>query len=239
MYVPLFFKIIFSNIKYTCVIISLEVKIMKYDILVNYSNPIDMEYYKNIIIPSLVPIDFQRDNSDIFVSHGIKENKIYLESNTAEAWLKLRNYVRTKGIIFDICSGFLSLKQQENKYNDFLARNGQELTKQRIALPTYSEHHTGLALDCDFYINEDWAGISPDEFGNDKPETKFIHNILPKFGFILRYPRDKVVVTNIQYEPWHIRYVGVELAKEITDKGFTLEEYHDDLMKNSKKEKSV
>ena len=46
-----------------------------------------------------------------------------------------------------------------------------------------------------------------------------------KYGFILRYPKDKENITGIMYEPWHYRYVGKEAAKEITEKGLCLEEY--------------
>ncbi len=199
---------------------------MKYDILVNGDNPIDETYLKNVIIPSLVPVDFERDNDIIFDSYGDKEKIIYLEKEAAKAWESLKNYVREQGIRFDICSGFLSIQYQTNKYNDFLSRNGLKLTRKRIALPGFSEHHTGLAIDCDFFKDGDWAGICSDEFGDSNSETKFIHSILPQFGFILRFPADKSSITNMQYEPWHIRYVGIELAKELTSNNLTLEECH-------------
>ena len=195
---------------------------MNYKILVNKENSIDIEYLKDVIEPSLVEIEFTRDNDDIFEEFNITNRKIYLESETAKAWYKLKKFLVNQRIEFDICSGFLSLENQGYKYNSFLKRNGIEMTERRMCKPGYSEHHTGLAIDCDYFKNDDWAGICSD----DNPETKYIHSILHNFGFILRYPKHKQEITGMQYEPWHIRYVGKELAKKLYEEDITLEEYH-------------
>ena len=195
---------------------------MNYEILVNKENPIDIKYLKEIIEPSLVEIEFTRDNDDIFEDYNMKEKKIYLEKETAKAWYQLKHFLVNQGIEFDICSGFLSLENQQYKCNSFLNRNGIEMTKKRMCLPWYSEHHTGLAIDCDYFKNDDWAGICSD----DNPETKYIHSILHNFGFILRYPKHKQEVTGMQYEPWHIRYVGKEMARKLYEENLTLEEYY-------------
>ena len=193
---------------------------MDYEILVNKEKSIDMEYLKKVIIPSLVSVEFERDNDDIFKEFHIIDKKIYLEQETYYWWKKLKTFLNNQGIQFDICSGYLSLEQQQYKYQEFLKRNGIELTKNRISLPGYSEHHTGLAIDCDFYKDGEWAGIC-----SDNEETKYIHSIIHHFGFILRYPKDKENITKMQYEPWHIRYVGKELAYKLYKENKTLEEY--------------
>lgn len=195
---------------------------MNYEILVNKENPVDIDYLKETIEPSLVEIEFTRDNDDIFDDFNIEDKKIYLEKETAQSWYELKQFLVSQGIEFDICSGFLSLENQEHKYNSFLKRNGMEMTEKRMCKPGCSEHHTGLAIDCDYFINDDWAGICSD----DNPETKYIHSILHNFGFILRYPKHKQQITGMQYEPWHIRYVGKELAKKLYDEDLTLEEYY-------------
>lgn len=202
---------------------------MNYEILVNEDNPIDIEYLNYIVIPCLEEVSFTRDNDDIFDDFKIYEKKIYLEKETKKAFYELRDFLKNKGIEFDICSGYLSLDNQKNKYESFLESNGEELTKMRMSKPGYSEHHTGLALDCDFYKNGDWAGICPLEDGSENAETKYIHSILSDFGFILRYPKNKSDITKMQYEPWHIRFVGIELAKKLFVENKTLEEYHKDL----------
>ena len=195
---------------------------MNYEILVNKENSINMEYMKDVVEPSLVEIEFTRDNDDIFEEFNITSKKIYLESETAKAWYELKNFLVNQGIEFDICSGFLSLENQQYKYNSFLKRNGIEMTERRMSKPGYSEHHTGLAIDCDYFKNDDWAGICSD----DNPETKYIHSILHNFGFILRYSKHKQEITGMQYEPWHIRYVGKELAKKLYEEDLTLEEFY-------------
>ena len=169
---------------------------------------------KDIIEPSLVEIEFTRDNDEQFENFNITNKKIYLERKTAKSWYQLKNFLVKQGIEFDICSGFLSIENQQYKYNSFLERNGIELTKRRMCLPGYSEHRTGLAIDCDYFKNNDWAGICSD----DNYETKYIHSILHNFGFILRYPKHKQEITGMQYEPWHIRFVGKELAKNYLKK---------------------
>ena len=62
-----------------------------------------------------------------------------------------------------------------------------------------------------------------------EPETQWMAENCARFGFILRYPADKEDVTEINYEPWHLRYVGVEVATYIMDNGLCLEEFHDQL----------
>lgn len=194
---------------------------MNYEILINKENPIDQKYLKEVVEPSLVEIEYTRDNDDIFESYQTTDKRIFLEKETAKAWYELKKHLVNKGLEFDICSGFLSLELQENKYNSFLKRNGLEQTQRRMCKSGYSEHHTGLAIDCDYFINGDWAGICND----DNPETKYIHSILHNFGFILRYPKHKQEITGMQYEPWHIRYVGKELAKKLYEEDLTLEEF--------------
>ena len=200
---------------------------MQYDILVNKENEIDMALYNNVILPSLIEVPFERDNKEVLIAQGNYSNKIYLETETKTKWLELRNHVRdSKNVDFDICNGFLTIEQQQFKYDDFLNRNGIELTEKRMALPGYSEHHTGLAIDCDYFYNGDWAGITPDEDGKENDITLWIHNELHNYGFILRYPKGKEDITNMSYEPWHIRYVGLELANYMSDNDLTLEEYN-------------
>ena len=85
---------------------------------------------------------------------------------------------------------------------------------ERVALPGTSEHELGLALDI----------IA--EYADDSTATwQWLKDNCWRYGFILRYPEDKTGITGITYEPWHFRYVGVEAAKEITERGICLEEY--------------
>lgn len=84
-----------------------------------------------------------------------------------------------------------------------------------VARPGTSEHHTGLAAD----IN-----MADDAFENT-PMYAWLTEHCQDYGFIMRYPKDKIDVTGVIYESWHYRFVGINVAKDIKNKGITLEEY--------------
>ena len=96
-----------------------------------------------------------------------------------------------------------------------------------VAVPGYSEHHTGLALD--LYLNINGKDVYENEDMVKYPEVwAKIHKKLADYGFILRYLEGKEDITGYSYEPWHIRYIdNVDAAKEIAERGITLEEYLD------------
>ena len=89
-----------------------------------------------------------------------------------------------------------------------------ELAREYVAEPGTSEHELGLAVD----IN---AGGETDSWTLYDWLAEHAH----EYGFILRYPEDKTLITGINYEPWHYRYVGKDAAEEIYERGITLEEY--------------
>lgn len=120
-----------------------------------------------------------------------------------------------QNIRLSIVSGFRSYEYQRTLYNNYVARDGQKAADTYSARPGYSEHQTGLAMD----INN-----ASSSFNNTK-EAKWIADNCVKYGFILRYPKGKENITGYQYESWHVRYLGKELAKEVADSGLTLEEF--------------
>ena len=93
-----------------------------------------------------------------------------------------------------------------------------------IAVPGTSEHHTGLALDIvtPTYQVLDDGYATTDAF-------KWLYENCADYGFILRYPENTTHITGIIYEPWHYRYVGVEVAKYITENNITFEEYIEEI----------
>lgn len=119
------------------------------------------------------------------------------------------------GIKLWMTSGYRSYYDQQYIYNNYVKRDGQEEADTYSARPGHSEHQTGLAYD----LNDlTW------DFG-ETPEGKWVAENCHKYGFILRYPKDKEAITGYIYEPWHIRYVGVEKAGEIYESGLCLEEF--------------
>ena len=106
------------------------------------------------------------------------------------------------------------------------------ITKQTITVPGHSEHHTGLAVDV---VDENWYNNYPSQLleasYGDQPGAKWIAENAPKYGFIIRYPKDRQDITKITCEPWHLRYVGEESAAYISKHDITLEEYLEQLQK--------
>lgn len=115
-----------------------------------------------------------------------------------------------------ISSGFRSYGTQESIYNRYVANDGKANADRYSARPGYSEHQTGLAIDLN--------GVS-DSFG-DTATGKWVAAHCHEYGFILRYPKGKEAQTGYMYEPWHIRYVGVDVATKIYNSGLCFEEYY-------------
>lgn len=119
------------------------------------------------------------------------------------------------GVYLNIISGFRSYQTQVFTYNDYVSKFGRALADTFSAKPGYSEHQTGLAFD---------IGAIDYNYGNTK-EGKWLVSNSYKYGFILRYPKDKQSITGYRYEPWHFRYVGNPVATDIYNSGLCLEEY--------------
>lgn len=202
---------------------------MDYVILVNKTNKIDENYYEEFIKPSIVAVESFKNNDIVYKTFGIEDKKTYLEKKTAEQFTKLRDYALKNNVYLGISSGFLTFEQQGKKYEYFLNKRGKEFAEKSACLPGYSEHNTGLALDCDIFIDSKWGGIAVDENGNINSQTAWLHSVLDKFGFILRYPAGKENITKMKFEPWHIRYIGEKLAGYLYLNNLTLEEYYEKL----------
>ncbi len=115
-------------------------------------------------------------------------------------------------------SGYRSYKYQKNLYSKNLKTNKKQ-TKKSIAKQGHSEHQTGLALDI-------MGNNNKYTLFNKSKEFNWVINNAHKYGFILRYPKDKTHITGYKYEPWHYRYVGKEIATKINYLNITLEEYY-------------
>ena len=97
--------------------------------------------------------------------------------------------------------------------------------KKYVAVPGFSEHHTGLAIDICLIKDGKVIDDDDDMIAERKIFAK-IHEKLADYGFLLTYLEGKDDITGYSYEPWHLRYIdSVDLAKEITEKGLTFEEY--------------
>ncbi|MEK9196170.1 MAG: M15 family metallopeptidase, partial [Patescibacteria group bacterium] len=128
---------------------------------------------------------------------------------------------KSSNINFKIISAYRSQSAQASIYNGYVKRDGQATADTYSARPRYSEHQTGLAIDLG---NSDGVCDLEICFG-DTPAGLWIKNNAHNYGFIVRYPSGKTSITGYQYEPWHLRYVGIDVAKSIHSSTSTLEEY--------------
>lgn len=160
------------------------------------------------------------------------KNKYYQVANTSirltpialEAFNAMTEafYTETGSDDMMIVSGYRNVQSQRDIYNDRVATQGEELAALYVATPGYSEHHTGLAMDLSFYTDSG-ASVSIEEYEHGS----WIDENCAAYGFVLRYPSDKVDITKIGYEFWHYRYVGKPHAQIMTDLHLCLEEYLD------------
>lgn len=146
---------------------------------------------------------------------------------------KMLTAAKEDGMNIVVCSAYRSVNRQKQLFNENVAWHLEEMgnywdayaeTKKSVAIPGTSEHALGLALDL---VSGNYMDL--DEKQAETKEAKWLKENCYKYGFILRYPPEKMDITGIIYEPWHYRYVGVEDAKKIMESGLTLEEYLEEL----------
>lgn len=174
-------------------------------ILVNKENSLSSDYKPdNLVKPNIV-----------FLDSSVEEEK-YMQQEAATALEELFQNAKQNNITLIGSSAYRSYQTQVNIYNKYYRQKGSSYTKQYVATPGESEHQTGLAIDV----------TNPSRcFDKTSVEAQWIDNNAYKYGFILRYPENKEDVTGYNYEPWHIRYVGKDVAKKIYINSKTLEEY--------------
>ncbi len=131
------------------------------------------------------------------------------------AFEEMQKAAYAEGCNIYISSGFRSYSRQDEIYNRYVSRDGKDAADTYSARPGHSEHQTGLAFDLNT-IDSSFA---------DTPEGKWVAENCHKYGFIVRYAKDKEHITGYMYEPWHIRYLGTEIATAVYESGLCLEEY--------------
>ena len=181
-----------------------------YMVLVNKTHPLPPDWDQHIVLDTTL---------------NAWDHEVQIEHATFEAYKLLEAACREKGVIIRLDSVYRSVEAQKELWLRFEKQYGFKYTQGTVATPTLSEHHTGLAVDV--CLEKD--GVLIDENEDMMKETELfgiVHELLPKYGFILRYPEGKKDITGYNPECWHFRYIGDPIiAQEIMDKGLTLEEY--------------
>ncbi len=138
-----------------------------------------------------------------------------INEEASAAFEKMQAAASDDGLFLYILSGYRSYSEQQYQYNVHVKNKGKKYADKVSARPGYSEHQSGLCMD----INS-----TEDSFADTK-EAAWLAENCTKFGFIIRFPKGKEKQTGYSYEPWHIRYVGIQNAQKIAESGLCLEEY--------------
>lgn len=197
-------------------------------IITNNANTIDTNpesitvlVNKEYSLPSdYVPKDLVVPN--VLFNFNYVDDKRKLRKVAAHALEDLFSAAQDKGLILYGISGYRSYTRQNEIYTKNIQTMGVEHTNLYSAKPGFSEHQTGLAID----VSTISVNNRLDEGFAATPESKWLESNSYKFGFIIRYPKDKCDITGYSYEPWHIRYVGKPLAEYLYNNNLTLEEYY-------------
>lgn len=185
------------------------------NVMVNKFWSLPEGYRPGDLIKPNVPFSFGDENSD----------RSKLRAEAAESLEVMFQVAKGEGIELYARSGFRSYETQASIFKNEVATFGYEKAVLYVALPGTSEHQTGLAMD----ITAKSVGLELVEAFEGTAEGKWLSENAHHYGFILRYPKGKTNITGYAFEPWHYRYVGVEIAGEIYAKGITLEEYFGDV----------
>lgn len=181
-------------------------------VLVNKTQSLPEDYIpKNLVVPD-VPFPF--DGND---------EKKHMQGVAAEALENLIGQASQEGLSIFAVSGYRSYSRQKSIYQYNVNRYGEEAANQVSAKPGESEHQTGLAMD----VSCSSVGYGLEESFASTKEGQWLKENAYRFGFIIRYPKEKEQITGYVYEPWHIRYVGEDIASEIYAENLTLEEFYE------------
>lgn len=182
-------------------------------VVVNKQRALPADYVPADLVEPNVPFPFDE-----------KVEKRLMRAEAAAALEKLFAKAKEQGIELYAVSGYRSYRTQKSLFETYVKTQGAEHAAAYSAVPGKSEHQTGLAMD----VSGADANTRLEESFADTPEGQWLAANCAEFGFIIRYVKGKEDMTGYAYEPWHLRYVGKEIAQEITSKGITLEEYFQD-----------
>lgn len=180
-------------------------------VLVNKNYALSSDYEpSDLVLANVLSIDHNQNHT------------IYLRKEAATHLEKLFESAKNEaGLILLARSGYRSYQTQLSLYDRYVQQNGRESADTFSARAGHSEHQTGLAID----VTADSVGSQLiTDFGTT-PEGIWLKENAHRFGYIIRYLEERENETGYQYEPWHIRYVGVEAATEIYENDWILEQY--------------
>lgn len=184
------------------------------------SNDILMIASKIYTIKEYIPEDLKEIPSEY-----IMQGNNYLRSEALNAYIEMADAAREEGQYFYVSTSYRSYSFQELLYNKYLLEDPMEVVDTYSSRPGYSDHQTGLTVDLRDY-NKSFNDVK------DTAPFLWLKDNSYKYGFIMRYPEGKEDITRYEYEWWHFRYVGEDVAKEIYDNQITFDEYYEYYVNN-------
>ena len=181
-------------------------------VIANKQRPLDPASYQ--------PSDLTSPDVPLRLAAGAEEMQMRKEA--AAAIEQMFADAKKDGLTLMVSSAFRSYDYQEGLYNTYVKQQGQAVADSQSARPGHSEHQTGWAVD----VEPSSRKCEVEECFATTPEGKWVAENAYKYGFVIRYHEGKQDTTGYIYEPWHIRYVGKDLAAEVKKQGNpTLEEF--------------
>ena len=193
-------------------------------LLVNKSMFLDKSYEPDDLV-DMKRLKLDKNGNNISGGVRMVDSSWKLQRDCAEALVALCDAARAEGHELYLKSAYRSYYKQAVMYENRIKKYGYD--DGWVTKPGASDHQTGLGCDV---VPKNWTDRGMNEDMAREPETQWMAANCAKYGFILRYPEDKEEITKINYEPWHLRYVGVAAATYIMDNGLCLEEFYDQLM---------
>lgn len=145
---------------------------------------------------------------------------IVLRRAAADAMVSLINAATDAGFALRVRSAFRSYAQQQVVFNYWVSVDGYDEAVRVSAEPGHSEHQLGIAAD----VTSASSGYGFDSFAAT-PDAAWLAENCWKFGFVLSYPAGAESITGYAYEPWHVRYVGTDVAAQVHASGLTLHQF--------------
>lgn len=146
-------------------------------------------------------------------------DNMQLVNYAKNAFEKMAKNAKQENLSIIAMSTYRSYEYQVNLYNRYVKQDGKEKADTYSGRPGYSEHQTGLAVDI-YNGKENYTNFEVTK------EFQWMQENAHKYGFILRFPKNKVKQTGYEYESWHYRYVGIEIATYIHNNDISYEEYY-------------
>lgn len=207
------------------------------DVILRVNLGLDNPYYtntspsKNLNTEKLLVNKYYYLEKDYVPDHLValdttySKGGIYLVEEAYIAFRKLVDAAKEEGLNIRAISAYRSYQYQVNLYERYKNQDGVEKADTYSARPGFSEHQTGLCIDVD----------DREKSFTDFEQTKsfsWMQENAHKYGFILRFPKEKEHITGYSYESWHYRYVGETIAKKIKEKDLTFDEYYMEYLDN-------